>query len=142
MRCLRRGSWSLRSPSPRCIRQGPRPHAGISVVNRLGVIYLGNAASRSCPPRRAVKGRKVREASGAPRYLAARWSPPSLQPRLVVAVAGGSLLLIAWIGWAVYVDKRQRRHCRAGVVIAWPVLLVALALISLPFIGAFGWFAG
>jgi hypothetical protein len=57
--------------------------------------------------------------------------------RLVVAIAGGVLVLIAWIAWAIYVTSDKGATAGLGVVIAWPVLLAALALISLPFIGAF-----
>jgi hypothetical protein len=56
---------------------------------------------------------------------------------LVVAVAGGILLLIAWVAWAVYVTSDNGGAAGLGVVIAWPALLVALALISLPFVGAY-----
>jgi hypothetical protein len=54
--------------------------------------------------------------------------------RLVVAVAGGGLLLIAWIAWAVYVTSDKGATAGLGVLIAWPALLAAVALISLPFI--------
>jgi hypothetical protein len=56
---------------------------------------------------------------------------------LAVAVAGGILLLIAWVAWAVYVTSDNGGAAGLGVVIAWPALLVALALISLPFVGAY-----
>jgi hypothetical protein len=56
---------------------------------------------------------------------------------LTLAVVGGALLLIAWIAWAIYVTSDKGATAGLGVVIAWPVLLAALALISLPFIGAF-----
>ena len=56
---------------------------------------------------------------------------------LVVAVVGRALLLIAWIAWAIYVTSDKGATAGLGVVIAWPALLAALALISLPFIGAF-----
>jgi hypothetical protein len=56
---------------------------------------------------------------------------------LVVAVVGRALLLIAWIAWAIHVTSDKGATAGLGVVIAWPALLAALALISLPFIGAF-----
>jgi hypothetical protein len=58
-------------------------------------------------------------------------------PRYAAAIAGGGLLLIAWIAWAIYVTTAHGATAGLGVVISWPVLLSALALISLPFVGAF-----
>ncbi len=47
------------------------------------------------------------------------------------------MLLLAWIGWSVYVTSDHGVRAGLGVVIAWPAMLAALALISLPFIGAY-----
>jgi hypothetical protein len=58
-------------------------------------------------------------------------------PRLVVAIAAGVVLLLAWIGWAIYVTGADGATAGLGVVIAWPAMLAALALISLPFIGGY-----
>jgi hypothetical protein len=58
-------------------------------------------------------------------------------PRLVVAIAGGAVLVLAWIGWAIYVTSDHGARAGLGVVIAWPAALAALALISLPFIGGY-----
>ena len=58
-------------------------------------------------------------------------------PRLVVAIAAGAILLLAWIGWAIYVTSSNGATAGLGVVIAWPAMLAALALISLPFIGGY-----
>jgi hypothetical protein len=58
-------------------------------------------------------------------------------PRLVVAIAAGAILLLAWIGWAIYVTSSNGAAAGLGVVIAWPAMLLALALISLPFIGGY-----
>jgi hypothetical protein len=58
-------------------------------------------------------------------------------PRMVVAIAAGAILLLAWIGWAIYVTSSNGATAGLGVVIAWPAMLAALALISLPFIGGY-----
>jgi hypothetical protein len=58
-------------------------------------------------------------------------------PRLVVAIAAGTILILAWIGWAIYVTSENGAGAGLGVVIAWPAILAALALISLPFIGGY-----
>ncbi len=58
-------------------------------------------------------------------------------PRIVVAIAAGILLVLAWIGWAIYVTSENGAGAGLGVVVAWPAMLAALALISLPFIGGY-----
>ncbi len=58
-------------------------------------------------------------------------------PWIAVGIAGGVVLLIAWIGWAIYVANEHGASVGLGVVIAWPAMLAALALISVPFVGAY-----
>lgn len=58
-------------------------------------------------------------------------------PRLAIAAAVGALLVVAWIAWAVYVTSDQGARAGLGVVIVWPAMLAALALVSLPFIGGY-----
>ena len=58
-------------------------------------------------------------------------------PRIVIAIAAGAVLLVAWIAWAIYVTSSDGATAGLGVVIAWPAMLAALALISLPFIGGY-----
>ena len=57
--------------------------------------------------------------------------------RLLIAIVAGVLLVLAWIGWAVYVTSSNGATAGLGVVIAWPAMLAALVLISLPFIGGY-----
>jgi ABC-type sulfate transport system permease subunit len=58
-------------------------------------------------------------------------------PWLLVAIVAGGLLILAWIGWAIYVMSENGARAGLGVLIAWPAILVALALVSLPFIGIY-----
>jgi hypothetical protein len=58
-------------------------------------------------------------------------------PPLAIAVAVGALLVIAWIGWAVYVAADRGAREGLGVLIAWPALLVGAALVAVPFVGSF-----
>jgi hypothetical protein len=58
-------------------------------------------------------------------------------PRLVIAIAAGVLLVCAWIGWAIYVTSEHGASAGLGVLIAWPAILTALALVSLPLIGVY-----
>jgi hypothetical protein len=57
-------------------------------------------------------------------------------PRLVVGIATAALLLIAWIGWAVYVTSRNGATAGLGVVVSLPALLAAVCLVSAPVVGA------
>jgi hypothetical protein len=56
-------------------------------------------------------------------------------PWLLIAIVAGGILILAWIGWAVYVTSDSGARAGLGVVIAWPAMLAALAIIALPFIG-------
>ena len=56
---------------------------------------------------------------------------------MAVAIAAGVLLFAVWIAWAIRVTSDNGARAGLGVLVAWPALLVALALISLPFIWAF-----
>jgi hypothetical protein len=58
-------------------------------------------------------------------------------PRLAVAAIVGVLLLIAWVAWAIYVTSDNGANAGLGVVLSWPALLAALALIASPFIGLY-----
>jgi hypothetical protein len=57
------------------------------------------------------------------------------RPWLLVAIVGAAIAILAWIGWAIHVTSDNGARAGLGVVIAWPAMLAALALISLPFIG-------
>ena len=58
-------------------------------------------------------------------------------PKLAVAIACGLILVIAWIAWAIHVTSDHGSRAGLGVILAWPALVGALALISLPFIGGY-----
>jgi hypothetical protein len=58
-------------------------------------------------------------------------------PKLAVGIACGVVLVLAWIAWAVYVGSDNGSRSALGVLIAWPALLAAIALVSLPFIGGY-----
>ena len=58
-------------------------------------------------------------------------------PRLGIAAIAAALLVIAWIAWAIYVSTENGANAALGVVVAWPSLLVALALVASPFIGLY-----
>ncbi len=56
---------------------------------------------------------------------------------MALAVAGGVVLVAAWLAWAIHVASDRGVNEGLGVLIAWPAILAALALVSLPFIGGY-----
>ena len=63
-------------------------------------------------------------------------------PWLAVAIAVGVLVCAAWIVWAILVTSDNGARAGLGVLVAWPALLLGLALISLPLIWAFRQISG
>jgi hypothetical protein len=58
-------------------------------------------------------------------------------PWLAVGIVAAALLVVAWLGWSVYVASDRGVNEGLGVLIAVPALLLALAIVSLPFIGIY-----
>ncbi|HEX2359380.1 MAG TPA: hypothetical protein VHH72_06160 [Solirubrobacterales bacterium] len=58
------------------------------------------------------------------------------RPRAAAAWAGAALLVAAWIGWTVYAWIENGAAAGIGVLISWPAVAVALALLASPFVGA------
>jgi hypothetical protein len=63
-------------------------------------------------------------------------------PKLVVAIAGGVLLLLAWIGWAIHVGSDDGGRAALGVLITWPLLLLAAVLVVLAVYGVYRLISG
>jgi hypothetical protein len=57
-------------------------------------------------------------------------------PRVAIAWAAVALLVLAWIGWTVYVWIENGSTAGVGVLISWPAAIAALALIASPFVAA------
>ena len=57
-------------------------------------------------------------------------------PHVAIAWAAVALLVIAWIAWTIYVTTKHGANAGLGVLISWPALFAALAIVSAPFIGA------
>jgi hypothetical protein len=55
-------------------------------------------------------------------------------PRLVIASAVGVALVVGWVGWAIYATTQNGASEGIGVLIAWPVLIAAGALLIAPFV--------
>ena len=48
----------------------------------------------------------------------------------------GAILVLTWIAWTVYVWTENGSTAGLGVLISWPAVLVALALVAAPFVAA------
>ena len=55
-------------------------------------------------------------------------------PRLMIASAVGVALVVAWVGWAIYATTQNGASAGIGVLIAWPALIAAVALLISPFV--------
>ena len=58
-------------------------------------------------------------------------------PWLLVGIVAGTLLICAWIAWAIHVSSEHSLRQGFGALIAWAAIAAALALISIPFVWAF-----
>jgi hypothetical protein len=58
-------------------------------------------------------------------------------PWLAVGITLAALLILAWLGWAIHITSDHGARQGLGVLVAWPAIVVAVAVISLPFIWAF-----
>jgi hypothetical protein len=54
-----------------------------------------------------------------------------------IAAIGGAILLIAWIAWAIYVTSENGANAGLGVVISWPAVFMAVAVVMTPFVGIY-----
>jgi hypothetical protein len=48
-------------------------------------------------------------------------------------LVGAILLVLAWIGWAIYSATDRGADAGVGVLVAWPTLLLMAALVAAPF---------
>jgi hypothetical protein len=99
---------------------------------------IGRATSRTrerfAKSREAI-GDRVGGATETPRARASSLRQSARErPTTAVAIVGGVLLGIAWIAWAIYVTTENGANAGLGVLITWPVLIGALALIAAPFV--------
>lgn len=56
--------------------------------------------------------------------------------RLAIAAAVGVILLLAWIGWTIYVWTENGSTAGLGVLVSWPAVLAAATIVATPFVGA------
>jgi ABC-type sulfate transport system permease subunit len=59
------------------------------------------------------------------------------KPWMALALVAGLLLVAAWLGWTIYIAADRGVREGLGVLVAWPALVVAAALVSLPFVGLY-----
>jgi hypothetical protein len=56
--------------------------------------------------------------------------------RVGAALIIGAIVVLLWIAWTVYVWTENGTAAGLGVLISWPAVLLALALVAAPFVGA------
>jgi hypothetical protein len=76
---------------------------------------------------------QLREATGDDGILGRARS----NPRWLVAIAVAAILVLAWIAWAIYVTSDQGARAGLGALIAWPAIVAAVILVSLPLVGGY-----
>lgn len=67
---------------------------------------------------------------------ASLWQRAKANGWSVAAIVLGGLLLVTWIAWTVYVWSENGSAAGLGVLISWPAVIAALALIAAPFVVA------
>ncbi len=101
----------------------------------------GGVASQTKSGGRAVAAKT----KGARDAVAAKTSPPwnaakekfKSSPAMGIAAILGVLLVLAWIGWAIYVTSENGTTAGLGVVVSWPAVFLAVALVIAPFVGVY-----
>ena len=56
--------------------------------------------------------------------------------RIAIAWAAGAVLLLAWIGWTIYIWSKNGSTAGLGVLVSWPALFAVAAIVAAPFVGA------
>lgn len=56
--------------------------------------------------------------------------------RKIAVFAAAGLVVAIWIGWTAYVWDEHGSTAGIGVLISWPAVFAALALVAAPFVGA------
>jgi hypothetical protein len=56
--------------------------------------------------------------------------------RLAIAAVVGVILLLAWIGWTIYVWTENGSTAGLGVLVSWPAVLAAATIVATPFVCA------
>lgn len=56
--------------------------------------------------------------------------------RKIAIFAAAGLIVAIWIGWTAYVWNENGSTAGIGVLVSWPAVFAALALVAAPFVGA------
>lgn len=105
---------------------------GAASAVRGGLSRAWDAIRGQATGRSRIRGVAARlwERSGG-RALAER---ARSSPAVSVAIAAGAILACAWIGWTIYVAAENGTMAGLGVLISWPAVLMALAIVASPFV--------
>jgi hypothetical protein len=103
-------------------------------------------AGRGVAEKTKVAGHGIGDRTKAVRgAVTAKTSPPwnaakekfQANPWMGIAAITGVVLVIAWIAWAIYVTAENGANAGLGVVISWPAVFMAIALVMAPFVGLY-----
>jgi hypothetical protein len=90
----------------------------------------GGIAGATAPVRDGLAGAWDRVGGGSLMHQARSDS------RIGAGLIIGAILVVLWIAWTVYVWTENGTAAGLGVLISWPAVIVALALVAAPFVGA------
>ena len=106
--------------------------SGVAAGPRRAADAIGGATRGARDRVRGAAEGVWRRSGGARATESARTSP-----RVAIAWAVGTVLVVAWIGWAIYVTTEHGGAAGLGVLISWPVAIAAVALVAAPFVGVY-----
>jgi hypothetical protein len=126
-----------RPPLQRVRRGGTLVFSPVTLIrNAWGKVRDGALRAFRAPGAWFAKAR-ARVAKATERPRARVWSVRNSareHPTMAVGIVGGALVGIAWIAWAIYVTANNGANAGLGVLITWPVVIGALALVAAPFV--------
>jgi hypothetical protein len=96
--------------------------------------FWGKVRDGLMKPPRALRAALAKATEGPRARVSSLRQKAGEHPTVAVGIVGGALIGIAWIAWAIYVTTNNGANAGLGVLITWPVLIGALALIAAPFV--------
>jgi hypothetical protein len=126
-----------RPPLQRVRRGGTLVFSPVTLIrNAWGKVRDGALSAFRAPAAWFAKARaRVAKATERPRARVRSVRNSAREhPTMAVGIVGGVLIGIAWIAWAIYVTANNGARAGLGVLITWPVVIGALALVAAPFV--------
>jgi hypothetical protein len=105
---------------------------------RSGVSGLRGGGEDHAPAQSAAAGRDDEGGPGVWERIGAASMVERVRSnqRLAIVAAVGGILLLAWTGWTIHVWTENGSTAGLGVLISWPAVFIAAAIVASPFVGA------